>query len=77
MNTFNKGLAILLGACLTLGAGILPASAADALQDVESRGTASMQPRQISPRYALACAVSAIIAATSGFTLKPKIAMPK
>ena len=53
MNTFNKGLAILLGACLTLGAGILPASAADALQDVESRGTLKVGMLVDFPPYGL------------------------
>ena len=53
MNTFKKVGAIVLGLCLIVGLGTMTANAADALQDIQSRGTLKVGMLVDFPPYGL------------------------
>jgi polar amino acid transport system substrate-binding protein len=53
MNTFKKVAAILIGLCLIVGPGTMTANAADALQDIQSRGTIKVGMLVDFPPYGL------------------------
>jgi polar amino acid transport system substrate-binding protein len=53
MNTFRKVAAVILGLCLVVGLGTTTANAADALQDIQSRGTLKVGMLVDFPPYGL------------------------
>ena len=53
MNGFKKVAAILVGLCLVVGLGTTTANAADALQDIQSRGTIKVGMLVDFPPYGL------------------------